>query len=247
MGVYDVDLSEDLLVCVGLDSFVLKVEGAADVTLSECVMTEPVDTHEQEPSDGQAPQMDQIMVWPRSRSAKPPLGSVLVDDEDTYWTILNVRRKQHVETWETHCRNLSIVPSISNQVTLLKAVYGKGRANEARAQWQGLFSGEKPATDEDVIEARLQPAMELAQIRYGAEWARQGYRLIMKQPLDIDLAGGQYRVVDASGNRYRILELFQECRLDRYPVAMLVRIIEGREYVVAGTPSPLPAPTFPTP
>jgi hypothetical protein len=130
---------------------------------------------------------------------------------------------------------------------LLQAIYGKGRANEAKAEWRGRFSGQWPPTTADRITAKLQPAMELAQIRYGAEWARQSYRLILQEKLDIDLAGGEFRVLDASGNHYRILELFGEARLDQFPVAMVVRIIEGAEYFRPGSPSPLPAPTFPSP
>jgi len=246
--VYAPDFSTDLLVVQGLDSFTLKVQDEDDIDLADCVLTEPVDTREMEATDGQVPQMDQMMVWPIARSpVMPPLGSCLVDADDVYWTILAIRRKQHVETWEARCRNLSIVPSIANEVTLLRAVYGKGRANEARAHWRGLVSGEWPTTEADVISAKLQPATELAQIRYGAEWARQTYRLILDKRLDIDLACGEFRVLDASGNHYRILELIDEARLDRYPVAIVVRIIEGREFFREGSPAPLTSPTFPAP
>lgn len=242
---YEPDFSGDLEVVFDLATFTLKVEGESDIALSNCVLTTPVRSHEAEPTDGQVIQMDQLMVWPIARTPKPPLGSVLVDSDGTHWTILSVDRKQHVETWEAHCRNLDIIPSVSNHVTVLKAMDGRGRANEFSPTWVGLFSGQKPPTQADVLHARLQPAVEIAQIRYGAEWSRQTYRLIMNEKMDIDLARGEFRVLDAAGNHYRIVELMNECRLERYPVAMVVRIIEGREYFRQGSPSPLLPPSFP--
>lgn len=245
---YAPDFTTDLEVLYGLDTFTLKVQGEADIALSECVVTEPINTHEPEAVDGQVPRMDQMIVWPVYKSpTKPPLGSCLVDEDDNYWTILSIVRKQHVETWEAHCLNLTIIPSVTNTATLLRAVYGKGKANEARAIWQGLISGETPATVQDMVAARFQPVMELAMIRYGAEWAKQTYRMLVQSPLPIEMAGGEYRVVDGADNRYRIMELFNEQRLDKLPCALVVRITEGREFYHAGSPAQLAAPQFPVP
>src|SRR5271157_3750715 len=114
-------------VIIGLDSGVLKIEGIADTPLTNCILDEPADTHEMEPADGQVIQQDSLKIWPASQSVKPPLGSVVVTSSDgIYWTILAVRYKSLVQTWECHCRNLSIVTSSGpnaglNTVTILKA------------------------------------------------------------------------------------------------------------------------------
>lgn len=243
---YQLDLSHDLEVMHGLDTFTLKVAGQADVALPSCVLTEPTDTHEMEPTAGQVPQMDQLIIWPIYRSpTQPPLGSCLVDADGIYWTILAIRRKQHVDTWEAHCRNLSIMAGTINQVTLLRAVYRKGRANEARPIWKGLFSGQHPPTSEDVIPGRFQPAMELAQIKYGAEFTRETYRVVLDRPLPLELAGGEYRMVNQAGERFRVLEYFQEQRIDKLPVCLVAKIVEGGEYWPT-PPSELSPPAFPS-
>jgi hypothetical protein len=247
--VYAPDFSADLEVMYGLDTFTLKVEGQPDVTLQDCVLNEPVDIRETEPTAGQVIQMDQLLVWPIYKSpTRPPLGSVLVDVDGDYWTILAVRRKQHIETWEAHCRNLSVIPAVANYATVLRAEYGRGRANEARPEWKGLFSGQTPQTAADTIPARFQPAGEDAMLRFGSEWTRETYRVILSQKLPMTLAGGEFRLVDELGNRYRITRYYDEQRIDRLPVAICVRIIEGREFFRQGTqpPLPLPAPVFPT-
>jgi hypothetical protein len=244
---YTLDLSHDLEIMDDLDTFTLKVESQADIVLSDCVVDEPFDTREMEPSAGQVPQMDSMFIWPVYRSpVQPPLGSVLVDGEGIYWTILAIRRKSHVQTWEAHCRNLSIMPATANLATILKAVYTKGRANEAKATWQGLFSGQTPPTADDTIAARFQPSAEDAQIRFSSEWTRETYRVILSKKLPLTLANGEYRLKDEHGSHYRILHYADEQRLDRLPVAIAVRIIEGQEYFNAGQPMPLEAPVFPT-
>lgn len=245
---YEPDFSHDMDSVYDLETFTLRVEGQEDIALEECVLTGPITTHEMEPTDGQVLQMDQRATWPIYKSpTMPPPGSVLVDSDGAYWTILSVRRSQHVECWKANCRNLDIIPAIANRVMVLKATYSKGRANEASPTWKGWKSQEHPATVADVLEARLQPAAEIAAIRYGAEWSRQTYRLVLKERLDIDLAGGNYLIVDPSGNHYRIKELFNECRLDRFPIAMVVRIVEGQGYFRAGSPGPSATPSFPQP
>lgn len=244
--VYAPNFSLDTEVIYGLDTMTLKVQGADDIALTDCVLDEPVDTAETEPTGGQVPQMDRLLIWPIYRSpTQPPLGSCMVDSEGTYWTILRIRRKSVVETWEAYCRNLSVVAGTINQVTVLRATYRKGRANEAKPIWKGLFSGQRPPTSEDVIPGRFQPAMELAQIKYGAEWSRETYRVILNQPLPMELAGGEYRLVNQAGERFRVLEYFQEQRIDKLPVCLVAKIVEGGEYWPT-PPSELSPPAFPS-
>src|SRR5208337_807292 len=103
MSYYDALLSEipnDFQqVIIGLDSGVLKIENITDTTLTNCILDEPADTHEMEPADGQVIQQDTLKIWPSSQSVKPPLGSVLVDSDGLYWTIIAVRYKSIVKTW----------------------------------------------------------------------------------------------------------------------------------------------------
>jgi hypothetical protein len=238
--VYNPDISDDLLVVDNLDTLTLKVTGKTDVVLSKCILTEPIEYREPEPTYGQVLQADQLFIWPTSRSDRPPLGSVLVDEDDIYWTILTLRHKKQVETWEAHGRDLSILPGeagLENIATILKATYTKGDDNEAKAVWVGYVSGETTPTDNDKVEARFQPSIEMAQLFTGADFSRLTYRVIFQARAPVELAGGQYRLIDSSGYRYRVMQYHDEQRLDRLPIAIAVRILEGTEYWDQGPPS----------
>ena len=135
-----------------------------------------------------------------------------------------------------------------NTVTILKADYGKGRANEAKAIWKGYVSGLTTPTDADNVTCRLQPSSTDAMIRFTAEWSKETKRAIFEKQLPIDLAAADFRLVDENGNRYRIMAYFDAERIDKLPCAIVVQIIEGAEYWNVGTkpPAPLPHPQFPT-
>jgi len=224
------DLSGDWVYVDNLSTATLKVEGQSDVTLPECVLDEPYTLRELEPTGAAVLRHGTVFVWPRQFSSAPPIGSTVVDNEDTYWTVWKLVRKQHIEYWEPFCLNLSIVTADENTATVLRAVYGKGAANEAVAQWRGLWSGLCEAQDEDTVAARFQPSEEQARLEFGGESSREVYRVYFKDPVPIDLAGGEYRLVDSDGNRFRVMKYFQENRIDRLPVAIAERITEGREY-----------------
>jgi hypothetical protein len=245
---YSPDFTHDLELAVyGLESMTLKVEGQADIMLDNCVGDEPFQVQEMEPSDGQVPQIDNRFVWPVYHSpVQPPLGSVLVSADDTYYTILAIEHRHIVDTWRAHCRNLSIIPGTINTATVLKAHFGKGRANEAKPEWRGLVSGKHHPTNADEITARFQPSTEDAVLRFDAEWMKQSVRIILDKPLPLDLANGEYRIVTETSERYRILRYFDAQRIDKLPVIFAVKILEGSEYFQpSGVPDPLPPPTFP--
>ena len=239
-------------VVIGLHTGILKIEGAADTAITS-ILDEPVDYHEMEPAAGQVIQADCMKIWPASQSVKPPLGSVLLTD-GIYWTIISVTYKNQVETYECRCRNLSFVDNSGNEnaglntVTIMKATYGKGRANEAKADWRGYVSGEKTPTTADQVTCRLQPTSTDAMIRFTAEWSKETIRAIFQEQLPINLAAADFRIVDIVGNHYRIMQYFDAERIDRLPTAICVKIIEGVEYYKGGTTGnqPMPHPVFPT-
>jgi hypothetical protein len=226
----DIDLSEDLLLVDNLDSATLKVEGAEDVSLDKCVVSEPYEYKELEPTGAQVLRSGILFVWPKHLNDQPPLGSVVVDEAGAYWTIWRLTYKQHVETWEAFCLNLSIVKGDRNAATILIASYGKGGANEAQATWRGLYSGKTTPTSDDTIPARFQPSEETALLEFGSEFTKEVYRVYFEVPAPINTAGGEYRLVDSDGYRYRVVRYFNEERIDKLPVAIAVRITEGAEY-----------------
>jgi hypothetical protein len=219
------DISQDLLLCDNLDSVTLKVTGDADVVLADCVLSEPTTVRELDPSGGQILRKATLFVWPVDQSDQPPLGAQILDSDGAYWTILQLERKQHVETWEATCVNLSVEAGLDNVATVLRAnSYTKNSAGEAVPTWTEIATG---------IPARWQPLQEEAQIFEDADFTKTTYRVTFgTAPIDTprELAGGDYRLVDKDGNHYRVTEYIQEERIDRLPVAICVKILEGAEY-----------------
>jgi hypothetical protein len=232
-------------VVIGLQTFTLKIEGEMDFTLASCVQEEPKELGEREPSAAQVYQADRVFNWPAVlHYQQPPLGSVMVDKQSVYWTIIRISRIELTQTFRCHCRNLSILPSEANTATILKAQFVKGRANEAKAIYRGIISGVIGGNTQDQVPCRFQLVAEDAMIRFNSEWTKQSYRCILSKTMPIDFASSEYRILDSNGNRYRILQFFQEQRIDILPVAICVRIIEGAEYHGS---YPLPMPPFPGP
>jgi hypothetical protein len=229
-GFVGVSISDDFEgVCNDFFETVTLRMGNVDILLTK-VMSEPQELKELEPAGAQVTRNGTLFVWSKKRSSKPPLGSIIIDPEGTYWTIWKYTNKQHVETHEAFCLDLNIITAPENNATLLKAVYGKGAANEAKATWKGLFSDSATPTAEDTVPARFQPSEETAELEFGSEWSKETYRVYFQYPVPMEAAGGEYRLVDTDGNRYRVIKYYQEQRIDRLPVAICVRVTEGQEY-----------------
>lgn len=194
------------------------------------VLSEPHTIKELEPTGAQVTRNGTLFLWSKTRSSRPPIGSIIIDHDSTYWTIYRLTDKQHVETWEAFCLNLNIVTAPANKATLLVAEYSKGDANEAKATWFGLWSGTLGGNATDTVPARFQPASEDSQIEFGADWARESYKIYFDKPLPAELVGGSYRILDQDGNRYRVVQYFNEQRIDRLAIALAVRVTEGSEY-----------------
>jgi hypothetical protein len=224
-----IDLSSDWQYVDFLEDATLKVAGFDDVPLSNCVLTEPQTWRELDPSYGQIVREGMLFVWPHDLTQKPPLGSVLVDAAGEYWTILRLLYKQHVETWEASCINLSIMANLDNFATILRAnSYTKNASGEAVPVWTAITSD---------IPARWQPLSEETTIHEDADFSKTTYRVTFgAQPIaePKQLSGGDYRLVDKDGNWYRCMEYILEERLDQLPVCIAVKVYEGSEWYQHG-------------
>jgi hypothetical protein len=245
---YAPDFSRDLDVAYGLKPYTLKIEGQSDLTVPS-VMEHPKRKVEAEPSAGQVIQQDREFTWAAhwTDNTIGPInpGAVLVDPRGVYWTLLSFSRIETTETITAHGRNLAVQSSTVNgvainTVSILKAQFTKGRANEAKADWRGYVSGETTPTVADQVACRLQPSAEDAMIRFSGEWIKETFRATFARELPIELAQAEFRLLDALGGRYRIMHYASEQRLDALPVAIVVRIVDGFEY--AAKPPLLPMP-----
>lgn len=218
------DITDDLLLLEGLRPFTLRITGEGDTYLPY-VMDEPIGYKEIEASNGQLRQGDVLYCFQRKMHPdRPILGSKLIDDENEFWTILTLTYKDQLELWEAGCRNLAVEAGLDNVATVLRATYVKDDEGEATPTWS-VISHDTPA--------RWQPMTEQAEIFEDADYTRTTYRVTFgADPIDrpSELAGGDYRLEDSDGNRYRVMEYIQEERIDRLPVAIVVKVLEGAEY-----------------
>lgn len=199
------------------------------------VLNTPFTLKELEPAGGEVTRNGTLFAWSKSRSVRPRLGNVIIDNEDEfYWTIYRVDNKQHVETWEAFCLDLSIRDAAWNYVTVLKGGYTHGEAGEAKATWRGLWSDVVNGNADDLVLAHIQPSFEDGKIEFGAEYSMETYRAYFQEPIPKELAGGEFRLVASDGRRFRVNRYETEQRIDRLPVAICTKIVEGSEEVVGG-------------
>ena len=221
----DVDLSSDFLSVYNLGSAVLKTVSGDDLELQNCVLKTPQTWKELDPSFGIVIRKGMLFAWPIGESEQPRLRSGVVDEEDVLWTVVGVERRPFVETYAVKCLSLSVEYGLDNYATVLRAdEYTKNESGEAIPVWSVLASD---------IPARWQPIRETSEILEDADWTKTTYRVTFGlPPLDdpADLAGGEFRVVDQDGNRYRITSYECEERVDRLPYATAIRVMEGSEY-----------------
>ena len=156
------------------------------------------------------------------------MGSRLIDAHGVEWTVLEVERKELIGTFTATCRRLEIEETLDDLATVLHATYTKAAAGDAKPHWKVV------AKD---VPARFQPMTEEAIVLLGAEDTREMYRVTLARevPIDLsddaaDLAGGQWRLVDSKGQRYRITQYLNRERIDRLGVCVAVRITEGSEF-----------------
>jgi hypothetical protein len=158
---FQFDFTADFFTLDNLQPLTLLITGQADQAIGKA-LAEPADWKDPDRAGGNVLEGDQQWIWPIAFSpAKPTLGSQLIDAWGTAWTILEVVRKDAVNVWEAHCRNLSVAYGLDNVATVLEASYTKSPGGEAIATWSTVLSG---------IAARFQPVDQTARILEDAEW-----------------------------------------------------------------------------
>lgn len=220
------DFSADFLTMDCLEPLTLKVSGQANQIIPQA-LSEPAEWKDPDKAAGNVLEGDELWIWPkRATPAKPPLGSILADSDGISWTILSITSKPApLNVWEAHCRNLSVVYNLNNLASVYKATYAKSAGGEALATYSVLL------TD---IPARFQPFEQEAKILEDADWPKTTYHVylgtdIFEPNIPVEPASADYRLVDAAGRHYRIMQYQRPERIDALPLAVCVLIIEGSE------------------
>jgi hypothetical protein len=219
------DFTADFFTLDNLQPLTLRIAGQPDQAIGKA-LAEPANWKDPDRAGGNVLEGDRQWIWPIVfTQAKPPLGSRLVDAWGTAWTILDVTRKDAVNVWEAHCRNLSVVYGLSEVAAVLRATYTKSPGGEALPTWNTLLTG---------VAARFQPVDQEARILEDAEWPKTTYHVflgtdIFAPEIPVEPASADYRLVDTSGRHYRIVKYQRPERIDALPFAVCVLVIEGEE------------------
>jgi hypothetical protein len=222
---FSFDFTADFFTLDNLQPLKLRITGQSDQTIPQA-LNEPASWKDPDKAGGNVLEGDQLWVWPLVFTpGQPPLGSVLIDQYGTAWTILSIVRKDGINAWEARCRNLSIVYGLNNVAAVLEASYTKSPGGEALPTWTQVLSG---------IPARFQPVEQEAQILEDAEWPKTTYHVflgtdIFAPEIPVEPASADYRLVDLAGRHYRIMQYQRAERIDVLPLAVCVLVIEGSE------------------
>jgi hypothetical protein len=219
-----IDNTRDFCLLDNLAPLTLRVAGLPDVPIAAAVSM-PAAYAELDPSGGNVLKGDRLFAWPQSASPRPPLGSAVIDGNGDAWTVLAVEAKGDLKTWDCHARNLAIVNRLDNTAAVWKAAYAQSPGGEALPTWTPVLSG---------IAARFQPVEQSAQILEDAEWPKTVYHVLLgtdifAPEIPVEPASADYRLVDAAGRHYRIMQYQRAERIDVLPLAVCVLIIEGAE------------------
>ncbi len=215
----------DFFTLDNLQPLTLRIAGQPDQAIAKA-LNKPAEWTDPDQAGGQVLEGDQTWIWPIVFTVgQPPLGSILIDQCGTAWTILSVTRKDAVNVWEARGRNLSVVYGLNNLAAVLKATYTKSAGGEALPTWTTILSG---------IPARFQPSRQTAQILEDAEWPKTEYHVylgvdIFAPEIPVEPASADYRLVDSAGRHFRIVQYQRAERIDALPRAVCVLIIEGSE------------------
>ena len=90
------DFTADFFTLDNLQPLTLRAAGQPDQAIAKA-LNEPVEWSDPDKAAGQVVEADQLWVWPAAFTpARPPLGSLLIDQWGTAYTILSVKRVKAV-------------------------------------------------------------------------------------------------------------------------------------------------------
>lgn len=145
----------------------------------------------------------------------PKPADVIVDSEDTRWTVLTVERKRLQQTWLLGCVNLTLALDLRETILVERATIGYDGAGAASKSFpphggRVLYTAQARVqyTEGEVAEGR------------GVRAQRERYEVIVdRQMPDVDVAEDRVRWVDRGVTRYLDIVAYRRPeRIDELPV-----------------------------
>lgn len=127
-------------------------------------------------------------------TGEPRIGGVIVEADDTRWTILDVARETLGSRWAMNCRNMAIVYDLNAIATIEKATYAKAAGGAVEPTWSAVAR----------IRARVQPQSSTITVDADQPISTTTHRIILEREFSFDAGadiGRDYRVTacDSAG------------------------------------------------
>ena len=208
------DPSQDLIDGVdGLESIALRRrESGASISVSAAWRRDVVMT-EAEPSGGASLQVDATWYLQLpTNEASPQPGDVVVDANQSHWTILAIEDQSVLGRYKCSTRELRVSFGCDDYVDV------------QRAQWNDLGEGPVIVGWADVYTAmpvRIQPGKTEVSDISNAPTSIDRFTIILGEPFPVE---SDDRFVGTDGAVYRLESLEQQQRIDKLPIAKVVRV-----------------------
>ena len=168
---------------------------------------------EAEPSGGFAQQADAdwLLQMPSGEDG-PNLGDVVVDSENNFWTILVAEQQILLGRWKCSTRELRVVLGCDDVVDV------------QRAEWDDLGEGPVIVDWNDIYTAlpvRIQPDETQVSDTTNAPVATERFTIILGDAFSLK---SDDRFVGTDGSIYRLESLQQAKRIDKLPIAKVIRV-----------------------
>lgn len=208
------DPSRDLIDGVdGLEPVTLRRrESGVSITLSAAWRRDVVMT-EAEPSGGVAQQADATWYLQLpAEAASPQPGDVVIDANHSHWTVFAVENQSIFGRHKCSTRELRVSFGCDDYVDV------------QRAQWNDLGEGPVIVGWTDVYTAmpvRIQPDKTEVSDTSNAPTSTDRFTIILGEPFPLE---SDDRFVGTDGAVYRLESLEQQQRIDKLPIAKVVRV-----------------------
>ncbi len=195
------------------EAVTLRRPGSTATATTSGALRQAVTTREAETSRGEYTTSDIVWHLPASDiTDQPGPGDVIVDGDDTRWTILAVTRTTADSRWRCVCRNLAVAHRLDQYVNIERAVYTKDIRGAMQATWRPWRTG---------LAARIQAVGANNIDKHQQDATRAEFQVFLADSIALDHT---HRIKGPDGTLYQITGFKKPDRIDTLMEVDAVRV-----------------------
>ncbi len=208
------DPSQDFVTSVdGLETVSLRKRESGSLVAGLTSLRREQISSEAEPSGGTSVQSDAVWYLELpDAGTRLELGDIIIDADDSQWTVLAVDQHSLLGRLKCETRELRVALGCDDSVDVQRAV------------WQDLGQGPEITSWDDVYTAmpvRIQPDETTVSDTSNAPTAIERFTIVMGEQFPVE---SDDRFVGSDGAIYRLESIEQAARIDKLPIAKVVRV-----------------------